>query len=295
MAEINQLFEQTVAGCDALGAVVQHTGDEVDRARQTIEHAEERLNALVEETETRSTTALDTLDAAGQRVAEHSEGLLAMVEQLHGHRETSAQKLGELVAAAHERLPALQQRKAELLETIEASSEQTKAAIAELEGHVVDFQAHAEQLHDTAKQAMETFRGGVTEVRERVSQHRERLGEHVASYRQALVDHYEGLAKQVETLRETTEAPVASLTAAIDTRTDEAVAAVGSTFAQEVVGRLGSGIESLLGAFDSLGGVAGEQTGGVHAALETIAGPVEDIGKILEDIQPVVDLIRRML
>ncbi len=295
MAEINQLFEQTVAGCEALSAVVLQTGDDVDRARQAVEHTEERVNALVGESESRAATVSEALDAAGQRLGEHSDGLLAMVDGLHGDREAAVQKLSGLVASANERIPMLQQKKAELLETISASSEQTKAAIADLADQVTDFQAHAEQMHDAAKHAVETFRNGVTGVREHVAQHRHQLGEHVAAYKQSLSEHADGLVKQVATLRENTEAPVATLSAALDSHTDNAVAAVSNTFAQQVVGQLGSGIQSLLGAFGSLGDATGDQTGGVESALQTIAAPVQDIGKILDDIQPVVDLIRRML
>ena len=295
MAEINQILEQAVAGCDELSSAVLHTHEQVEQARQTVEQAEDRVHALVVETESRATIVLGTLDAASQRLQEHSDGVLGMVEQLHGHREAVAQKLSNLVATAHERIPALQQKKAELFDTINASSEQTRAGIAELTEHVTAFQAHAEQLHDTAKQAVDSFRNGVTDLRDRVSHHREQLGEHLAAYKQSLTDHAEDLAQQVTALKENTVEPVNKLSDSLDAHTDQAVDAIGTTFAQQVVEQLGGGIEQLLGAFGSLRDATGGQESGLENALETIAGPVDEIGGILKDIQPVVDLIRRML
>lgn len=295
MAEINQLLEQAVAGCDALSASVVQTGEQVEHARQTVEQTEERVHTLAGETEARATVILGTLDTADHKLHEHSDGVLAMVDQLHQHREAAAQKLGQLVATAHERIPALQQKKAELMETIHASSEHTRAGIAELTDHVNEFQAHAEQLHESAKQAVETFKTHVNDVREKVAHHREQLGQHVDAYKQSLNDHADALAQQVATLKENTVEPVNALSDALDAQTDQATSAIGDTFAQQVVSQLGGGIEQLLGAFGALRDATGGQETGVENALETIAGPVDDIGKILKDIQPVVDLIRRML
>jgi methyl-accepting chemotaxis protein len=295
VAQINQLLEQAAAGCESLAAVVLQTGEEVERARQAVEQGQERVSALHAEAETRTAAMTAALDAAGHRVAEHGDGLVALVDQLHGHREGAAHKLEALVGAAQERLPALEQQKAELLDSVTASAEQTKAAVAELAGQVTDFQAHAEHLHETARQAVETFRNGVTEMRDHVAKHRQQLDEHVANYRQALVEHSDALVQQVAKLRDGTEAPVAQLGETLDARTQESVATVGNVFAEQVVKQLSGGIESLLGAFGSLNDVTGGQMDGVESALDTIAGPVQDIGKVLDDIRPIVDLIRRML
>ena len=74
-----------------------------------------------------------------------------------------------------------------------------------------------------------------------------------------------------------------------------AMSSVASIFSEQVVGQFGTGIESLLGAFQTLEDATGGHSDGLNSALDNIKEPVESIGGILKEIEPVVDIIRKVL
>jgi ABC-type transporter Mla subunit MlaD len=293
--EINQLFDQAVAGCETLSAVVVRTGEQIDHGRRTVGQAQNAVERLAERVSSRVDEVHAGLEAAQAKIFEQRDQLLALVDQLQNQRDEAMQKVGILVHEVQDGIGDLKQKKQELLDNLAGSTDEAKERVSALAAQVEEFHQHADALHEQAQSAMEAFKSAVGEVREQVAQHREQLGGRLEEYQSALSGHAAGLAAQVGDILSNTQEPFAEFSGVLEGHAQQAMTAVATTFAEQVVGQFGGSLESLLSAFSALEAATGGQSEGLNTALDAIAEPVEEIGNVLKQIEPVVEIIRKFL
>ena len=271
----------------------------VDRAAAEIEEIHKFATSLTAIAASANPENLEALNDKLEEIENNFDSKIETVkDNLTGLQEGAGQLdelVSEIINQVKSQLDELKNKVEQELTEIEGQAETTTNNLAELASQFQEMETEIDSQIETAKTSISEFREFVEDVKENLTERQTNLLEQFEAFEEKVKQKIETLMGDFDNLIEQGKNQLTELENSLDSISEDAVTNLNKKFIEEALGELTNSAGDLGKAISVVSEIGENSQELMDGKIGEIMDKVSEVTNLIEEIKPVLDLVKSML